>query len=194
MKYYILLGGRMSELYYNDTGFDEQFSTNYRRFSLPVVRFLKKIIYDRNICEELCQDVFLKVYEKKVHLDPDAPQTLNYLFTVAKNMAIDYLRRRKAEEDKMKIVRLDEAHIDREFYENIENACLRGEIISTLRDTINSFPEGQRKLFVAKIFDNRSRESLSKESGISLYLMRQMEAEIFRKIRHNLGRFFGCQD
>lgn len=184
----------MSELQYADAGFDEQFTTNYRRFSLSVVRFLKKIIYDREICEELCQDVFLKVYEKKVRLDPNAPQTLNYLFTVAKNMAIDYLRRRKAEEDKLKTIRIDEAHMDRQFYENIENVCLRGEILSTLRDTINSFPEEQRRLFVAKNFSNRSKASLSKESGVSLYLIRQMEGEIFRKIRSNLGRFFGYHD
>ncbi len=184
----------MSELNYADAGFDEQFSINYRKFSLAVVRFLKKIIYDRDICEELCQDVFLKVYERKVRLDPDAPQTLNYLFTMAKNMAIDYLRRRRSEEDKLKYLRLDEAHMDRQFYENIENICLRGEIISTLRDTIDSFPQKQRTLFIAKNLFNISKATLSKDSGISLYLLRQMEGEIVRKIKSNLGHFFGYND
>jgi len=184
----------MSRLEYVETGFDEQFSINYRKFSIVVIRFLKNIVYDRDICEELCQDVFLRVYEKKINLDPEAPQTLNYLFTVAKNMAIDYLRRRKSEEDKLRYMRLEEAHMDRQFYENIENACMRGEIISTLRDTINSFPEEQRKLFIAKNLRNISKASLSKESGISLYLMRQIEGQIIGKIRLNLGEFFGYHE
>jgi RNA polymerase sigma factor (sigma-70 family) len=184
----------MSGLDNIDVAFDEEFSINYRRFSLPVARFLKKIIYDRDTCDELCQDVFMKVYEKKVRLNPDSPRTLNYLFTVAKNMAIDYLRRRRAEEDKLRSMNLDEAELDRKFYEDVENACLRGEIISTLHDTINSFPEKERDLFMAKNFGNRTGVSLSVENGLSMYLIRQIESEIFRKIRSNLGRFFGYQD
>jgi RNA polymerase sigma factor (sigma-70 family) len=177
-----------------DSGFNEIFTINYRKYSLPVIRFLRRIVYDRDVSEELCQEVFLRVYEKNVHLDPDSSQTLNFLFTVAKHIAIDYLRRKRAEEEKLRNMNLEEVVMDRQFYEDIGNACLRGEIISTLSDVINTFPEKKRDLFIAKSFGNKTGASLARDSGLSAYHIRKIEEEVHRKIRDNLGQYFDGQD
>ncbi len=180
----------MSDADYIDDRYDENFIINYQKYFKPVARFIKKMVFNRNISEELCQDVFLRVYERNIHLDPDSGKTLNFLFTIAKHAAIDYLRRKNAEEEKIKSMNLEEAILDRQFYEDIENAWLRGEIISTMSDIINSFPDKKRDLFIALNFSNMSGASVARDSGCTVYTMRKIEEEFYRKIRENLGHYF----
>lgn len=180
----------MSELFNAEAGFDEMFTINYRRYAPAVIRFLKRFVYDRCISEEICQDVFLKVYEKKIRLDPESPQTLSFFFTAAKNMAIDYLRRLRVEEEKLRSLRIKDAVMDRRFYEDIENMCLRGEVISTLSEVINAFPEDMRALVAARCLEGRSAASVARDSGTSPYHVRKIEKEAHRRIRDSLGLYF----
>lgn len=177
-----------------DDRYDENFIINYRKYFRPVTRFIKKMVFDRDISEELCQDVFLRVYERYIRLDPDSSTTLNFLFTIAKHAAIDYLRRKNVEEEKIKNMNLEEAILDRQFYEDIDNAWLRGEIISTLSDIIDSFPEKKRDLLIALNFGNMTGAFVARNSGLTVYHMRKIEGEFHRKIRENLGHYFDCQE
>jgi len=171
--------------------FDEIFSTNYRRYRPAVIRFLRRIVYDLHVSEEICQEVFLRVYEKRIYLDPESPQTLNFFFTAARNAAIDFLRRKRCEEEKLRSIQVEEAALDRQFYEDLENMCLRGEVLSTLRDVISAFPEESRAMVAARCIDGRPAASLARESGVSPYRVRKVEREAHRTIRSAMGRYFG---
>ncbi|MBP7736982.1 MAG: sigma-70 family RNA polymerase sigma factor [Spirochaetes bacterium] len=180
----------MSEIQTADAGFDKEFSENYRRYAAPVIRFIKKMVYDRDISEELCQDVFLKVYEKRISLDPESPRTLGFFFTAARNIAIDYVRKKRSEEEKLQALRVEEVVMDRQFYEDIENVCLRGEVISTLGDVISGFPEERRALIAATCLGGRSAASVARESGMSAYRVRKIGEEACRAIRTRMEGFF----
>ena len=184
----------MSDTSYIDDQYEENFIINYRKYSNSVLRFIKKMVHDRDVSEELCQDVFLRVYERNIRLNPDSSRTLSFLFTIAKHASIDYLRRKNAEEEKIKSMNLEEAILDRQFYEDIENAWLRGEIISTMSAIIDSFPEKKRDLFIALNFGNMTDASMARDCGLTVYHIRKIEEEFHRKIRENLGHYFDSQD
>jgi RNA polymerase sigma factor (sigma-70 family) len=178
----------------NKADYDKNFTDNYRRHSAAVNRFLRLIVYNPDVCNELCQDVFLKVYERRIHLDPDSPCTLNFFFTIAKNVAIDHLRKKKKEDRRMEKLKLEEAALDRQFYEDIENMCLRGEVLSTLRDAIRSFPAMKRDIFTAANLELRSNASLARDSGMTVYQIKKIEEEVQRKIREELTPYFEFQE
>jgi RNA polymerase sigma factor (sigma-70 family) len=180
----------MSEAGYIEVDFDKVFTVIYRRYSKAVFSFFCRFIFDDAVSEELCQDVFLKLIERKKMLDPYAPQTLSYLFKAARNTAIDYIRRKKREDEKIRSIYFAEIDMDRQFYENLENSWMRGEVISTLRDTINALPEKRRSLFIARHFHNKSGASLARDSGISIYRFKKMEEQVNQKIREKLGPYF----
>jgi RNA polymerase sigma-70 factor, ECF subfamily len=168
----------------------DDFTEVYRKYSRAVTRFLGRVVFDRDLAEDLSQDVFMKLFEKNVRLDPESPRTLSYLFAMARNTAIDYLRRKRVEFDKIRSMHLDEAVMDRRFYEDIGNAQLRGEIISTLADVINSFPADQRRLIIKKNFENRDSASVARDGGTSVYLFKKIEQEFNRRVRDSLGHYF----
>jgi RNA polymerase sigma factor (sigma-70 family) len=180
----------MNQLQYDGAMQDDAFTGVYRKYAKAVTRFLGRVVFDKDLAEDLSQDVFVKLFEKGVRLDPEDPRTLSYLFAVARNMAIDYLRRKRVEDDKIRSMRLEDAIMDRRFYEDIGNAQLRGEVLSTLADVVNSFPEEQRRLLVEKNFRNRDMASVAREGGTSVYLFRKIEQEFTRRVRDSLRQYF----
>jgi RNA polymerase sigma-70 factor, ECF subfamily len=168
----------------------DAFTEVYRKYSKAVTRYLGRVVFNRDLAEDLSQDVFVKLFEKNVQLDPESSRTPSYLFAVARNTAIDYMRRKRVESDKIKSMRLEDAVMDRRFYEDIGNAQMRGEIISTLADVINSFPEDQRRLLIKKNFENRDSASVARDGGTSVYLFKKIEQEFNRRVRDSFRHYF----
>jgi RNA polymerase sigma factor (sigma-70 family) len=179
---------------FTDAGNNDNFTLNYLKFSKPIARFLNKIICDRHICEELSHDVFLKVFEKKIHLDPQSAKTMNFLLTVAKNMAIDYLRRKKKEQEKFETLYYEKKVSEFERCGDVGDLYLKGEIISTLSDIINSFPEKKREVFIKKNFCNENTTSIARDACVSHYRIRQIDDELHLLIRERLMHFFADDD
>lgn len=171
---------------HNGIDFNNNFILCYLKYSEAITKFLKRMVFNADISEELAQDLFLKIYERAQQLDPDSFRTRNYLLTAAKNIAIDYLKRRSVEEAKYKEVHFEEVSLNKQFYNDIENSYLDGEIISTMHDAINSFPEKKRDIFIEKVFNSRNRTAISRDCNVSTYMIKKIEQEIHGKIKHNL--------
>ena len=63
-----------------------------KRYEKPLYRYLYKLVGRAEVAEDLLQDVFIRCYEKQHRYDREkalAP----WLFRLAHNLAIDYLRR-----------------------------------------------------------------------------------------------------
>ena len=148
------------------------------------------MVYDWDIAQELAHDVFIKVYQKNLYLDPDSQQTANYFITVAKHAAIDYLRRKKIEEEKLQKLYFETVSMDRDFYEDIENIVINGEILSTLADVIDSFPVKEQEVYIKKNILNKKYSSIAHDVNLSEYKIKQINHEMHQKIKIMLRPFF----
>jgi RNA polymerase sigma-70 factor (ECF subfamily) len=63
----------------------------------PVYHFLRKRTGDIAITDDLCQTVFLKVYEKIDTYDPGGASVAVWVFRVARNTLIDHYRKHTAD-------------------------------------------------------------------------------------------------
>lgn len=67
----------------------------FLRYHAKVFRFIRAVLHGNDEAEDLAQNVFLKVWSNRHTLDKI--QSLDaYLFTVARNEACDYLRRKQS--------------------------------------------------------------------------------------------------
>ncbi len=180
----------MSNSKYAEIRYNNNFALNYMKFSKTINKFMRKIVLDRDISEELSHDVFLKIFERNIDLDPQSSQTVNYLLTVAKNTAIDYLRRKKIEETKLKLVYFEEIAIGQEFYDSVGESYLKGEIISTLSDIIDSFSEKDQDIFIQKNYFRKNYSSIAQEAKMSAYRVKQIDQKMNEKIRDGLKQYF----
>jgi RNA polymerase sigma-70 factor, ECF subfamily len=75
-------------------GREAAFRELVRRYERPVFSLIYRIVRDRETSEDLAQDTFIKVLN---HIDRYRPEfkLSSWLFKIANNVAIDYLRRRQ---------------------------------------------------------------------------------------------------
>jgi len=73
------------------------FATLYRDTSSHLFGVILRINPDRGQAEDVLQEVFVNVWRAAQAFDPERSQPMTWLTSVARNRAIDSLRRRKAE-------------------------------------------------------------------------------------------------
>lgn len=75
-------------------GRTQDFEILVERYKKRIINFVNKMIYDYDESQSISQDVFLKVFESlKQYRMQDTFSA--FIFTVAKNMTFNYLKRRK---------------------------------------------------------------------------------------------------
>ena len=66
-----------------------------REFETPLTGYAASITSDHNAAQDVVQDTFLKLYTQEDPSRLDGPGLKAWLFTVCRNRALDWLRRRK---------------------------------------------------------------------------------------------------
>jgi RNA polymerase sigma-70 factor (ECF subfamily) len=68
----------------------------YNRYSTIIYTFIKTIIPDEQVAEEVFSDVFVIIWRKVNHFNFNNPNVYTWLLTLAHNKALDTLRRQKS--------------------------------------------------------------------------------------------------
>jgi RNA polymerase sigma-70 factor, ECF subfamily len=71
--------------------------TLYARYSRPVFSLALKILGDREVVEEVVQEVFLRLWTRAHSFDPQRGKLLSWLLTITHHRAVDELRRRRSQ-------------------------------------------------------------------------------------------------
>jgi RNA polymerase sigma-70 factor (family 1) len=135
----------INDLFSNITGNNDQsaFRAFYNHFFVTLLRFSYTLTHSKEIAEEITNDVFMHCWQKRDSLSHiKNPQV--YLFVVAKNKAIDHLRKQAAsrqvffsEEEKMEIA----------FDSNPEQLMISAEMIRKMEYAIQQLPPKCRMVF-----------------------------------------------
>jgi RNA polymerase sigma factor (sigma-70 family) len=155
----------------------------YKRYSRNIVRFLNYIVRDLDIAEELMHDTFLKVYEKGYPLDGESARSLNLLLTVARNRALDFLKRKRIEGVKLRETHFQQVALNDSLYGSLEDCYIRGEVLSTLHDVIGRFPEALREALADRICDRKKLRAVSVARSVSPYLIKKAEKALREEMR-----------
>lgn len=75
----------------------EAFKTLYRKYEKLLFSYAYKMTSDTSISEEVVQDVFMKVWQKKGAFKPDKGRLSTWLITLTRNSVVDQLRKKKVD-------------------------------------------------------------------------------------------------
>lgn len=76
-----------------ESGDKDAFEALYDGHAKMVFSFVYKTVGDRFRTEEIVQDLFHRLWHKKVHYDPSRSSLRTWLLVIARRIAIDYLRK-----------------------------------------------------------------------------------------------------
>lgn len=156
-------------------GSEGAFATLVERYQDRVFRLLSRYCRDPVECEDLAQDVFLKVF-RKLHTFQGESQFFTWLYRIAVNAATDHLSR--ASHRRLRLVE-DDAVLDTGSGAEHDPAAplLRGELAAVTRTIVDSLPEKFRTILVLREFEDLSYTEIAQVLQIQLGTV---ESRLFR--------------
>lgn len=169
--------------------FEKIAQSNILAFDTLFVRYYKKLCYYSNnitrkkeISEEVVQDVFIKVWENREFLQIEK-SIKSYLYRSVYNLSVNALRNNKKLNN---FVEIDSNCIDFKSYDNADNDILLNELEFRLFETINSFPEKQKNVFILRRFDGLSHKQISAELNMSERMVEKYVSKSLVALRNEL--------
>lgn len=148
-----------------------------RYFDL-ICRFLDTIVSNRQISEDLAQNVFMKIWQRRASLDEHL-SIKNYLYVLAKNAGIDYLRTNHLIE-----LKEDYEHIEDEGSTEIFQYY---DTLNHVKQIIDKMPAQRKKIFLMSRNENMSNKDIAYYLGLSVRTVEKHLELAIKDIRRNIS-------
>lgn len=171
------------------------FEVLLHRHRKPLYNFVIRYISSREAAEDLVQEVFLRVLKGAQKYQQKAKFT-TWLYTIARNLCIDYSRRQKhrkvASLDQptssasesgtlMEVIPSGTATSDREIY--------NAQLAQAMHRAVRSLPGDQREVFLMREFLNLSFKEIGQIIGISENTVKSRMRYALSKLRLDLEQY-----
>ena len=157
------------------TAFKQVFNTYYKSICL----FIQKYIQDPDQSEDIAQDVFIKIWEKKINfLSPIALKA--YLYQAAKNKALNVIEHEKVKKGYQDRVKTD-LKSESFFYQNFIELETQRLII----ETIEKLPPRAREVLSLNLEGYKNKE-IAERLGISVNTVKNHKATAYKFLKENL--------
>lgn len=131
------------------------------------------------VAEELTQDVFIQLWEKREKLT-DVKSFDNYLFIVSRNLIITHIRKKLVETSTLKEQKLEEM-----FFKPDEQFEFQ-ELESIIQEGADLLSEPRRSVFLLSRIEGRDSDFISAELGIAKRTVRWHLAEALNFMRTHI--------
>lgn len=151
------------------------FSDLYLTYYSKLVRFAKEFVEHEEDAENITQDVFTDLWEKRdfiIHIE-----NMNaYLFRLVRNRCLDYLRHKVFEQRYMESLQLS---CEEDAVEDHDTEIL-------IRAAINSLPKRCRDIFLLSRVEGLKYREISEHLGISVNTVECQMGIALKKLRMKL--------
>lgn len=143
-------------------GSERAFTILYDKFSKQLYRNILRLVKDEFIAQELLQDLFFKIWEKRLNIKIEG-SFKSFLYKVAENLVFMYFR--KVAKDNRLIENLIIANI--EFDINAEDIIISRQDLELLHAAIAKLSPQRKQVYTLCKLEGKSYDEVSNELGIS---------------------------
>lgn len=157
------------------------FNTLYWTYHCAIYANALKLIKDPAVAEDIVQDVFVTLWEKRHTIDP-AQDIGGWLFVVSQHKTVDQLKRKLrqalAEKILQSIIEKADDHQDDMTEEQLE----------TIEKAVSQLSPQKRRVFELCKVQRRTYEKAAEELHISKYTVKEYLSEAIVSIRKYIGQ------
>ena len=158
-----------------------------REYETPLVGYAASITSDHDAAKDVVQDTFLKLYTQAEPARLDGPGLKSWLFTVCRNRALDWLRRRK------RLVSLDAVMVDtfaaRE--PGPQEITAEGDDEADIMRFFRRLPDNQAECLRLKFQNELSYREIADLTGLSVSNVGFLIHTGLKRLRHLLSHKSG---
>ncbi len=127
------------------------------------------------LSEDLCSDVFLKVYEKLDSFDEKKASVSTWIYTIAHNTLIDYYRTRKVFEE-----------VPEEYKDDscVEDEVINNSMLEQLACALEKLDERERAIIVQRYYQGLTLKEVAENLKISYAYVKILHNKALGELRN----------
>ncbi|MFD2872329.1 RNA polymerase sigma factor [Mucilaginibacter ximonensis] len=159
-------------------GSEKAFVKIYWNYTKRLYPFVLKMTHDEVTAEEIIQEVFVQLWEKRAQLK-NVQYPTSYLFQIASNKTLNYLKR---ESNRSRILE-NYAKSHSEVTYGTDKGLDLKETSEILRLAIDSLPEQRKLIFELSRQEGLSNEEIAQQLGIAKQTVKNQLVTALKNIR-----------
>jgi len=156
------------------------FEELFNLYCQQLINFSRNYVIDKQIAENIVQDVFVSVWQSRANIDP-SKMIKAYLYTAVKNNSLKHLRHLKVEN---KGIVGSTTYISDD--ERPDRKLDGKEIELKIHQAINELPEKCKEIFKMNRFENLKYAEISRILDISIKTVETQMGRALKKLRERL--------
>jgi len=161
-----------------------------RKYYPRILNLIYRFLGNRQLAEDLAQDVFMKVY-KSAHRYRPRSQFQTWLYTIAKNTSLNELRRNRRQ-----MVSIDEPlasdaqGLKKEIFDPRANPArefLQKEKKKLIRAAIDDLPDNQRMAVILRRYENFSYADIAATLNVTDKAVKSLLSRARVNLKNNLA-------
>jgi len=166
---------------------EEAFTQIFEMYVKKVYQFVLSYNKEKTEAEDITQNVFIKIWEKKLLINIDKSFE-GFIFTIAYRLVIDYFRKNSVHFHRTTIIGLAEESIASQV--NSDDLLKRHSLESLYEKALQSLPAKRKEIFLLSRHNGLSNKQIAEQLGISIKTVEnQMTATL-----SSLKAFFSASD
>lgn len=153
------------------------------RYWQKVLQHALSFVKSYPVAEELTQDVFIQIWEKRKKLS-EVKSFENYLFIVSRNLIISHIRKKLTETDSLKGEKLQELFLKPDEQYEFQ------ELVKIINEGAALLQEPRRSVFLLSRMEGRDTDYISKELGIATRTVRWHLLQALNFLRNYLHNHY----
>jgi RNA polymerase sigma-70 factor (ECF subfamily) len=171
----------LDQLLWDTINLDDEkaFEQLFELFYSPLLGYAGRYIYNRSMCEDIVQGVFVSLWEnrKTLHITQSAR---NYLLVSVRNHCLNFLKKEKLTH------RYQEFVLKAAGQKDDENFYLLTELYDMLEKALAKLPETYRKVFEMHRIEKKSYEEIAEELHISVRTAKRYKSQVMEILKKDL--------
>ena len=163
-----------------------EFTITYNKYKLRIYNYVLKMVSDKMLCEDIVQNIFLKLFEN-MDLIKNKNSISYWLFKTARNDVYSFYRSKKVKADQFNVLDADE--LIKPSSENLEVEFEKRELKNLILHELNNLPDDQKEVYLLKEYGGLSYKEIAgimeiEESLVKsrLYKTRQKLISLLRRV------------
>jgi len=172
------------ELYLKLKGGDEEaFQTLFLKYYSAMCRFANQLLNDRELAEEIAQDMFVKIWEKRAFLNIET-SVKHYFFRSVRNHCLNHIQHEKIKKQYANKI-MESAHQEI----NTEQYYLEIDLVKRIEKSIASLPPKRMEIFRLSREHGLKYKEIADKLGISVKTVEAQMGLALKYLREDLKDF-----
>ncbi|MCB0706618.1 MAG: RNA polymerase sigma-70 factor [Saprospiraceae bacterium] len=151
-----------------------QFEQLFKSHFSYLCNFAKQYVQDADAAQDICQKVFIRLWEKRESMNPQQ-SIKSYLFTAVKNSSLNYIRDNK--KYRSQVLDIDCGNLD---FAQETDYFAEDELRKRIESALNSLPEKCRLVFEMSRYQDKKYKEIAEELDIA---QKTVEAHMSKAIK-----------